>query len=86
MLLVFQVRHRSNSHALELAISFMVMNDLNIRALRSALLGTLVLAALLCLPAWTLDYWQGWVFVAVLVGAGHCYHSHPMSVCEPNPA
>jgi protein-S-isoprenylcysteine O-methyltransferase Ste14 len=45
------------------------MNDLNIRAVRSSLLGTLTMAALLFLPAWTLDYWQAWVFMGVFVGA-----------------
>ncbi len=45
------------------------MNDLNIRALRSTLFGTIVMAALLFIPAGTLDYWQGWAFMAVFVGA-----------------
>lgn len=45
------------------------MNDLNMRALRSSVLGTITLAALIFLPAGTLHYWQGWVFMAVFVGA-----------------
>lgn len=45
------------------------MNNLNIRALRSSLLGTIAMAALLFLPAGTLHYWQAWVFMAVFVGA-----------------
>lgn len=45
------------------------MNKLNIRALRASLLGAIALAALLFIPAGTLDYWQGWLFVAVFVGA-----------------
>jgi protein-S-isoprenylcysteine O-methyltransferase Ste14 len=45
------------------------MSDLNVRALRSSILGSLIMAALLLLPAGTLDYWQGWVFMAVFVGA-----------------
>jgi protein-S-isoprenylcysteine O-methyltransferase Ste14 len=43
------------------------MTDLNFRALRSSVLGVIVFAALLFLPAWTLDYWQAWVFLAVWV-------------------
>jgi protein-S-isoprenylcysteine O-methyltransferase Ste14 len=45
------------------------MNSLNIRALRSSLLGTIVMAVLLFLPAGTSNYWQAWVFMAVFVGA-----------------
>ncbi|MGZ7041135.1 MAG: methyltransferase family protein [Thermoanaerobaculia bacterium] len=45
------------------------MTNLNIRALRSSLLGTIAMAALLFIPAGTLDYWQGWAFMAVFVGA-----------------
>src|SRR5262245_55484084 len=41
------------------------MSDLNFRAVRSSLLGILALAVLLFLPAWTLDYWQAWLFMAV---------------------
>jgi protein-S-isoprenylcysteine O-methyltransferase Ste14 len=45
------------------------MNNLNIRALRSSLLGTIAMAALLFIPAGTFDYWQAWAFMAVFVGA-----------------
>lgn len=45
------------------------MNKLHIRALRSSLLGTIAMAALLFVPAGTLDYWQAWVFIAVFVAA-----------------
>src|SRR5262249_22796797 len=39
--------------------------------LRSSLFGILVLAALLFVPAGTLDYWQGWLFMAgVIVASG----------------
>ena len=34
------------------------------RVLRSALGGLVVMAALIFLPAWTLNYWQGWAFIA----------------------
>src|SRR5207244_8252023 len=43
------------------------MNDVTRRALRSSLFGVLALAALLFVPAGTLDYWQGWLFMAVFV-------------------
>ncbi|AMP10675.1 ergosterol biosynthesis ERG4/ERG24 family protein [Collimonas arenae] len=45
------------------------MNSLNIRALRSSLLGTVALAALLFIPAGTVDYWQGWLFTLVFIGS-----------------
>lgn len=45
------------------------MPTLYIRALRSSLFGTLMMAALLLLPAGTLTYWQAWVFMAVFVSA-----------------
>jgi protein-S-isoprenylcysteine O-methyltransferase Ste14 len=45
------------------------MNNLNIRALRSSLLGTATMAALLFIPAGTFDYWQAWNFMAVFVVA-----------------
>src|SRR5215469_18675407 len=41
------------------------MNKLYIRAVRSTILGAMVMAALLFLSAGTLNYWQGWVFFAV---------------------
>jgi protein-S-isoprenylcysteine O-methyltransferase Ste14 len=45
------------------------MRNLNIRAIRSTLLGAIAMAALLFIPAWTLDYWQAWVFMGVFVSA-----------------
>ena len=45
------------------------MSALNLRALFSTLLGAVALAALLLIPAGTLDYWQAWVFMAVFTGA-----------------
>jgi len=36
-----------------------------LRAAATALIGTAVFGGLLFLPAWTLDYWQAWVFIAV---------------------
>ena len=46
-----------------------LMNKLNVRALRSSFLGTMTLAALLLVPAGTIDYWQAWLFMGVFVGA-----------------
>jgi len=40
------------------------MDKLYIRAIRSTLLGAIVMVALIFLPAGTLNYWQGWVFFA----------------------
>ena len=45
------------------------MSSLNFRAFRSAILGTLTMAAFLFIPAWTLDYWQAWAFMATYVGS-----------------
>src|SRR5882672_9132709 len=44
------------------------MNKLYFRALRSSIYGFLAMAALLFVPAGTLDYWQAYVFMAVFVG------------------
>ena len=41
------------------------MNKLYNRAVRSTILGAIVMAALIFLPAGTLNYWQGWVFFAL---------------------
>jgi protein-S-isoprenylcysteine O-methyltransferase Ste14 len=41
------------------------MNKLYIRAIRSTILGAIVMAVLIFLPAGTLNYWQGWVFFAL---------------------
>src|SRR6266699_5953073 len=43
------------------------MNDVARRALRSSLFGILALAVLLFIPAWTLAYWQAWLFMAVFI-------------------
>lgn len=45
------------------------MNQLNLRAIRASLIGIVVMAALLFLPAGTLRYWQAWLFLAVFVTA-----------------
>ena len=43
------------------------MNKLIIPTLRTFLLGTVALGVLLFLPAWTLNYWQAWVFIVVFM-------------------
>jgi protein-S-isoprenylcysteine O-methyltransferase Ste14 len=47
------------------------MGDLYIRAIRSTILGAILMAALIFLPAGTLDYWQGWVFFALFFVASN---------------
>lgn len=49
------------------------MNALYKQLIRSSVLGTLVLVALLFVPAGTLNYWQGWAFVAALVVCSGAY-------------
>jgi protein-S-isoprenylcysteine O-methyltransferase Ste14 len=49
------------------------MNHLYLRALRSSVLGTLALAALLFVPAGTLRYWQGWAFASVFVAVSAAF-------------
>jgi protein-S-isoprenylcysteine O-methyltransferase Ste14 len=39
------------------------------QTLRTAIIGTLVLAAMLFIPAGTLDYWQGWLFIVVFAAS-----------------
>lgn len=41
------------------------MNDLNKKAFAGLLQLLIVLASTIFLPAWTLDYWQAWIFLAV---------------------
>jgi protein-S-isoprenylcysteine O-methyltransferase Ste14 len=41
------------------------MNILNIKAFGGLVFLLVVMAALLFIPAWTLDYWQAWSFLAV---------------------
>jgi protein-S-isoprenylcysteine O-methyltransferase Ste14 len=45
------------------------MNDLNKKALGGLLRLFVSLAAALFLPAWTLHYWQAWIFLAVFFGS-----------------
>jgi protein-S-isoprenylcysteine O-methyltransferase Ste14 len=43
------------------------MTDVTRRALRSSFVGIVALAALLFIPAGTLNYWQAWLFIGVFV-------------------
>jgi protein-S-isoprenylcysteine O-methyltransferase Ste14 len=43
------------------------MDNLYLRAIRATVGGTIVFFAIIFIPAWTLDYWQGWVFVGTLM-------------------
>ncbi|OBJ67786.1 isoprenylcysteine carboxylmethyltransferase family protein [Mycobacterium sp. 1274756.6] len=43
--------------------------NLQLRVFTASLVGTAVLAVALFLPAGTLDYWRGWVFLAVFAAA-----------------
>jgi protein-S-isoprenylcysteine O-methyltransferase Ste14 len=43
------------------------MNKLILPTLRTFLIGAIALGVLLFLPAWTLNYWQAWVFIVVFV-------------------
>jgi protein-S-isoprenylcysteine O-methyltransferase Ste14 len=45
------------------------MNKLIIPTIRTFLIGVIVLGLLLFLPAWTLNYWQAWVFIVVFMAS-----------------
>jgi len=45
------------------------MNTLPIQTAKTFLIGALVLGVLLFLPAWTLAYWQAWIFIVVFLVA-----------------
>jgi protein-S-isoprenylcysteine O-methyltransferase Ste14 len=47
----------------------MSLGTLAIQTLRTTVIGVVVLAGLLLIPAWTLDYWQAWVFIIVFMGS-----------------
>ncbi|WP_392538428.1 methyltransferase family protein [Legionella sp. 227] len=49
------------------------MDSLYKQLIRSSILGTLVMLALLFIPAGTLNYWQGWVYMAVFMIASAAY-------------
>src|SRR4030095_4462316 len=43
------------------------MSKLIVQTLSTFLIGAVVLGVLLFLPAWTLNYWQAWVFIVVFM-------------------
>jgi protein-S-isoprenylcysteine O-methyltransferase Ste14 len=45
------------------------MNKLIIPTLRTFFMGAIALGVLLFLPAWTLNYWQAWVFILVFMSS-----------------
>lgn len=45
------------------------MNKLMIPALRTFLIGAVALGLILFLPAWTLNFWQAWVFIVVFMSS-----------------
>src|SRR3981189_2242321 len=45
------------------------MTDLNKKAIGALVRFLICLALLLFLPAWTLDYWQAWLFLAVFAAS-----------------
>ncbi|WP_454784611.1 methyltransferase [Legionella sp. WA2024007413] len=49
------------------------MNALYKQLIRSSVLGMLVFLALLFIPAGTLNYWQGWVYLVVIISASAAY-------------
>src|SRR5215468_5972387 len=49
------------------------MNSLYKQLIRSSVLGTFVLAALIFIPAGTLGYWHGWAYVATFVICSGAY-------------
>jgi protein-S-isoprenylcysteine O-methyltransferase Ste14 len=52
------------------------MNRMYLEALRSSVLGTLVLAALIFAPAGTLRYWQGWAYALVFVATSAAFTAY----------
>ena len=49
------------------------MNPLYKQLIRSSVLGTLVMLALLFIPAGTFHYWQGWLYMVVFMSASTAY-------------
>jgi protein-S-isoprenylcysteine O-methyltransferase Ste14 len=59
------------------------MNPLYKQLIRSSVLGTLVLSALIFVPAGTLQYWQGWTYVAVFIV---CCGAYTLYLAKYDPA
>ena len=49
------------------------MNPIYMQIIRSSVLGTLALGAMVFIPAGTLDYWQGWAYLGTAVFASALY-------------
>ena len=49
------------------------MNPIDTQLIRSSVLGTLALGALVFIPAGTFNYWQGWVYFATSIFASALY-------------
>jgi protein-S-isoprenylcysteine O-methyltransferase Ste14 len=49
------------------------MNPIYMQMIRSSVLGTLALGAMVFIPAGTLDYWQGWAYFGTAVFASALY-------------
>jgi protein-S-isoprenylcysteine O-methyltransferase Ste14 len=62
--------------------SLPMMNAMYLRALRSSVAGTLVLAALIFVPAGTLYYWQGWAYAVVFVVTSAAFTVY-LALCDP---
>jgi hypothetical protein len=60
------------------------MNILNIKAFGGLLFLLLVMAALLFIPARTLDYWQAWTFLAVYFASSLAITIYLMKVVRSN--
>jgi protein-S-isoprenylcysteine O-methyltransferase Ste14 len=58
------------------------MNRLYLRALRSSAFGTLMLAALIFVPAGTWRYWQGWAYAFVFVATSAAFTVY-LAICDP---
>src|SRR5204863_7038955 len=48
-----------------------IMNTLPFQTARTFLIGAIALGVLLFLPAWTLAYWQAWVFIVVFIASAN---------------
>src|SRR5262249_14765781 len=60
--------------------------SLKARLVRRTVFGLVLLSAMICLPAGTLDYWQGWAFLAVTfippLGMTVYYYRHDPQLLE----
>src|SRR5262249_56179829 len=69
-------------HRISCRAPFAAMNTLHIRAIRSTILGAIVMAALIFLPTGTLNYWQGWGVFALFFFASNAI---PLFLAIDNP-